>query len=63
MAQAEASMGTSGTEQEGKAPDGMFRYAAELEPQTSGSLVYGVRVVPTHGGLASPYEMGLARWA
>jgi starch phosphorylase len=61
MARDEA--GASGRAQEGKSQDSVTRYTAELAPQTSGSLVYGVRIVPTHSGLASPYEMGLARWA
>lgn len=40
-----------------------YRYTAELTPDTSGSLIYGVRVVPYHSGLAQPLELGLARWA
>lgn len=50
-------------ERAGKMQDGAYRYAAKLQPATSGSLIYGVRVVPYQSGLASPYEMGLARWA
>jgi glycogen phosphorylase len=45
------------------APNGVYRYQARLTADTSGSLIYGVRVVPHHPGLAHPYEMGLARWA
>jgi starch phosphorylase len=47
-----------------KAPqDGLLHYRIRLAPDTSGSFVYGVRVVPQHEGLAHPYGMGLARWA
>lgn len=38
-------------------------YAPQLVPETSGSLAYGVRVVPYHKGLPHPLELGLARWA
>jgi len=48
---------------EGEERDGVRRYKARFDPQASGSLVYGVRVVPNHPGLASPLELGLARWA
>ncbi|HEV2237364.1 MAG TPA: alpha-glucan phosphorylase, partial [Ktedonobacterales bacterium] len=43
--------------------NGERRYHAELAPDANGSLVYGVRVRPSHPGLAHPFEMGLARWA
>jgi glycogen phosphorylase len=43
--------------------DGLRRYEAQLVPGANGSLVYGVRVVPQHPGLAHPFEMGLGRWA
>jgi glycogen phosphorylase len=46
-----------------QAEDGMYRYSSQLEPDVSGSLVYGVRVVPRHPDLAYPLELGLARWA
>jgi len=39
------------------------QYTAELVPEASGSLVYGVRVRPSHPGLAHPFELGLVRWA
>jgi starch phosphorylase len=42
---------------------GERRYQAELASDANGSLVYGVRVRPSHPGLAHPFEMGLARWA
>ena len=48
---------------EGRAEHGVYHYTASIHPETSGSLVYGVRATPTHPGLAHPYEMGLARWA
>jgi glycogen phosphorylase len=50
-------------ERVGKANDGIYRYKAQLLPETTGSLVYGVRVVPYHPGLADSYDMGLSRWA
>jgi starch phosphorylase len=50
-------------ERKGKAEHGAYRYHATIHPETTGSLVYGVRVTPAHPGLASPYEMGLAHWA
>jgi starch phosphorylase len=50
-------------ERAAKAQDGVYRYTAELEPETSGSLVYGVRLVPYHSGLAHTYDIGWARWA
>ncbi len=43
--------------------DGQFDYEASLVPDVNGSLVYGVRVLPHHPGLAHPFEMGLGRWA
>jgi starch phosphorylase len=42
---------------------GAYRYHATIHPETTGSLIYGVRVTPTHPGLANPYELGLAHWA
>ncbi|MBF6591985.1 MAG: alpha-glucan phosphorylase, partial [Ktedonobacterales bacterium] len=50
-------------ESAGKDDQGSYRYSATLEPNASGSLVYGVRVVPSHPGLAHPLALGLARWA
>ncbi len=43
--------------------DGSYRYELHLQPGQSGSLVYGVRVLPTHPALASKHAMGLIRWA
>jgi glycogen phosphorylase len=50
-------------ELEGKAGEGTYRYRASVEPSSSGSMVYGVRVVPSHPGLAQPLALGLAKWA
>jgi starch phosphorylase len=46
-----------------KPEHGAYRYHGAIHPETTGSLIYGVRITPAHPGLASPYEMGLARWA
>jgi glycogen phosphorylase len=43
--------------------DTTYRYRALMMPQSSGSLIYGVRVVPSHPDLAHPYGMGMALWA
>jgi starch phosphorylase len=43
--------------------DGSYRYDIHLKPETSGSIAYNVRVVPTHPLLSEKYEMGLIRWA
>jgi starch phosphorylase len=42
--------------------DGSFRYEVTLHPAESGSIAYGVRVLPSHPALASKHEMGLIRW-
>ncbi|HEX6816738.1 MAG TPA: alpha-glucan family phosphorylase, partial [Ktedonobacterales bacterium] len=47
----------------GRADDGAYRYRAQLQPTSNGTLVYGVRAVPSHPGLPSPLDTGLARWA
>ncbi len=47
----------------GETRDGARRYQARFDPTASGSLVYGVRVVPSHPGLRNPLALGLARWA
>lgn len=46
-----------------KTDDGLYRYRGQLQAESNGSLVYGVRIVPAHAGLAHPFEVGLARWA
>ncbi|HLJ81984.1 MAG TPA: alpha-glucan family phosphorylase [Ktedonobacterales bacterium] len=50
-------------ERAAKSEASVYRYTGRLEMEASGSLVYGVRVVPHHPGLAHPRELGLARWA
>ncbi len=50
-------------EPSGQTPEGERCYSARLLPPINGSLVYGVRVVPSCGGLSNPLELGLARWA
>ncbi|HZC08145.1 MAG TPA: hypothetical protein VE338_21085 [Ktedonobacterales bacterium] len=45
------------------AQDGALRYSGEVDRFHTGSVVYGVRVAPSHPGLASPFELGLIRWA
>jgi starch phosphorylase len=42
--------------------DGSYRYEVHLKPAASGSIAYGVRVVPAHPALARKHEMGLIRW-
>ncbi len=48
---------------EGAPVDGALRYSAEMDRFHTGSVVYGVRITPYHVGLASPFELGLIRWA
>ncbi|MEO7020367.1 MAG: alpha-glucan phosphorylase, partial [Ktedonobacteraceae bacterium] len=43
--------------------DGSYHYELRLQPTGSGSIAYGVRVLPTHPALASKHDMGLIRWA
>jgi len=43
--------------------DGSFRYEIRLKPDESGSIAYGVRVLPSHPALGGKHEMGLIRWA
>jgi glycogen phosphorylase len=50
-------------ERMGKPEGDVYRYQGRMQTDASGSLIYGVRVVPHHPGLPNPYEMGLARWA
>jgi starch phosphorylase len=42
--------------------DGSFRYELNLQPTESGSIAYGVRVLPSHPALAGKHDMGLIRW-
>ena len=44
-------------------PDGAYRYEIRLKPDESGSIAYGVRVLPNHPLLAGKHDMGLVRWA
>ncbi len=48
---------------EERLPDGGLRFEASFEPAISGRLVYGVRVLPVHPALASPFEAHAIRWA
>lgn len=43
--------------------DGSHRYEIHLQPDESGSIAYGVRVLPAHPALVGKHEMGLVRWA
>ncbi|MDQ6660012.1 MAG: alpha-glucan family phosphorylase [Chloroflexota bacterium] len=43
--------------------DGSYRYDIHLKPAESGSIAYGVRVLPTHPALTGKHDMGLMRWA
>lgn len=43
--------------------NGIYRYVGEREADNGGSLVFGVRVMPSHPSLLSKHEMGLVRWA
>jgi len=42
--------------------DGSFRYEIRLKPDESGSIGYGVRVLPSHPALGGKHDMGLIRW-
>jgi starch phosphorylase len=43
--------------------DGAYRYDIHLELAESGTLAYGVRVLPEHPDLTNVYNLGLVRWA
>jgi starch phosphorylase len=43
--------------------DGSYRYDAPFQPSESGSIAYGVRVLPNHPALISKHDIGLIRWA
>jgi len=43
--------------------DGSYRYDIRLQPTESGSITYGVRVLPAHPALSGKHDMGLVRWA
>jgi starch phosphorylase len=42
--------------------DGSYRYELRLQPDSSGSIAYGVRVLPTHPELTGKHDLGLIRW-
>jgi starch phosphorylase len=42
--------------------DGSYSYQLHLQPPTSGSIAFGVRVLPNHPALAGKHEIGLIRW-
>jgi glycogen phosphorylase len=42
--------------------DGSYLYEIHLQPPKSGSIAYGVRVLPNHPALAGKHDMGLIRW-
>jgi starch phosphorylase len=42
--------------------DGSYSYQVSLKPPNSGSIVYGVRVLPNHQHLVGKHAMGLIRW-
>jgi glycogen phosphorylase len=43
--------------------DGSFCYEVYLRPPETGSIGYGVRVLPSHPALVDKHDMGLIRWA
>ena len=43
-------------------PDGSYRYELHLQPLTSGSIAYGVRILPNRPELAGKHDLGLIRW-
>ncbi len=43
--------------------DGAYRYDIHFQPAESGTLAYGVRVLPKHDDLPNVYDLGLILWA
>jgi glycogen phosphorylase len=43
--------------------DGALHYSARMDALPTGGVVFGVRLLPSHPGLSSPFELGLGRWA
>jgi starch phosphorylase len=43
--------------------NGVVTYHGSIAAEQGGTLVYGVRVVPSHPDLATKYELGLIKWA
>jgi starch phosphorylase len=50
-------------EPDGREDNGNYRYRVQLSPNTGGSFIYGVRVLPTHPALPDRHEIGLVLWA
>ena len=50
-------------EPDGQEQDRSYRYRARILPQSGGSFVYGVRLLPAHPALLDRHEMGLVSWA
>ena len=47
----------------GQDANGAYRYTGSFQPQRTGALLYGVRVLPNHPDLLNKHEMALATWA
>jgi glycogen phosphorylase len=47
----------------GQSSTGGYLYSGSIAAQHGGSLIYGVRVIPSHPELATKYELGLICWA
>ncbi len=43
--------------------DSAYRYDIYFQPTESGTLAYGVRVLPNHANLPNVYNLGLILWA
>jgi starch phosphorylase len=43
--------------------NGRHLYRGDFEPNHTGALIYGVRVLPYHPAMLNKHEMGLALWA
>jgi starch phosphorylase len=50
-------------ERETTLSDGRQVYRIRFNPQSNGSLLYGVRIRPDHPALSNPHELGLQIWA
>ena len=42
---------------------GVLLYRGDFEPNHTGALIYGVRVLPHHPAMLNKHELGLVRWA
>jgi hypothetical protein len=47
----------------GQDDDGVYRYTGGFVPNSTGALVYGVRVLPYHPDMLGKHEMALVKWA